>query len=493
MLEFQYYHIFCIVAILLIMSVLANKLSEHFNIPSLLLFLAIGMFAGADGPGKIAFNDAGVSYLIGTAALAFILFSGGLSTHWKTIRPVLSCGISLATAGVLLTALLVGLFAHYVMNFPLKEGLLLGAIVSSTDAAAVFTILRSQSVGLRGRLQPLLELESGSNDPMAVFLTIFMLDMLKNPHVSYLHMIPDFLIEMSFGASVGFIIGKSVPWVFNKLKLNYDGLYHVLGIGTVLLTFGISGWIGGNGFLAVYVCGIIIGNSDFLYKNSLVKFHDGIGWLMQIAMFLVLGLLVFPSELPLPRVVFPGLLLALFLMLIARPVSVFISAVGSGFDFRQKLFISWVGLRGAAPIMLATFPMIAGYSNSKQIFNLVFFIVLSSVLVQGRSLMFVANVLGLNKRVTPRTRSPLEFERTESMQSDMSEIEIPPLSPAVGKRIAELSLPPDTLIMLIRRDERFLVPKGNTVIEPADCLLILAEPDAIRKITEDLVPEVPPE
>lgn len=486
MLEFQYYYIFCIVAILLIMSVLANKLSEHFNIPALLLFLAIGMFAGADGPGGIVFNDAKVSYLVGTAALAFILFSGGLSTNWKTIKPILGCGISLATAGVLVTALLVGLFAHYVMNFPLKEGLLLGAIVSSTDAAAVFTILRSQSVGLRGKLQPLLELESGSNDPMAVFLTIFMLGMLKNNHVSYLHMIPDFLIEMSFGAIVGFVIGKSVPWVFNKLKLNYDGLYHVLGIGTVLLTYGISGWIGGNGFLAVYVCGIIIGNSDFLYKNSLVKFHDGIGWLVQIAMFLVLGLLVLPAELP--RVVLPGLLLALFLMLIARPAAVFISAIGSGFDLRQKLFLSWVGLRGAAPIMLATFPMIAGYGNSRQIFNLVFFIVLSSVLVQGRSLMFVAHVLGLNKRVTPRTRAPLEFERTEALQSDMSEIEITALSPAVGKKISELSLPPDTLIMLIRREQSFVVPKGNTVIEPDDCLMILAEPDAIRKITADLVP-----
>ena len=487
MLEFQYYYIFCIVAILLIMSVLANKLSEHFNIPALLLFLAIGMFAGADGPGRIIFNDARVSYMVGTTALAFILFSGGLSTHWKTIRPILGCGISLATVGVLVTALLVGLFAHYVMNFPLKEGLLLGAIVSSTDAAAVFTILRSQSVGLRGKLQPLLELESGSNDPMAVFLTIFMIGMLKSSHVSYLHMIPDFLIEMSFGALVGFVIGKSVPWAFNKLKLNYDGLYHVLGIGTVLLTYGISGWIGGNGFLAVYVCGIIVGNSDFLYKNSLVKFHDGIGWLMQIAMFLVLGLLVLPSELP--KVVLPGLLLAAFLMLIARPAAVFLSAIGSGFDFRQKLFLAWVGLRGAAPIMLATFPMIAGYANSKQVFNLVFFIVLSSVLVQGRSLMFVAHVLGLNKRVTARTRAPLEFERTEALQSDMSEIEITAFSPAVGKKISELSLPPDTLIMLIRREQSFVVPKGSTVIEPDDCLMILAEPDAIRKITADLVPE----
>ena len=265
----------------------------------------------------------------------------------------------------------------------------------------------------------------------------------------------------------------------------------MLGIGTVLLTYGISGWLGGNGFLAVYVCGIIIGNSDFLYKNSLVKFHDGIGWLMQIAMFLVLGLLVLPSELP--KVVLPGLLLALFLMLIARPAAVFISAVGSGFDFRQKLFLSWVGLRGAAPIMLATFPMIAGYGNSRQIFNLVFFIVLSSVLVQGRSLMRVANLLGLNKRITPRTRAPLEFERTEALQSDMTEIEITEFSPAAGKRIAELSLPPDTLIMLIRRNQSFIVPKGSTVIEPDDCLLILAEPDAIRKITADLVPEETPE
>jgi cell volume regulation protein A len=487
MLEFQSNYIFCVAAILLIISVLSNKLSEHFNIPALLLFLAIGMLAGSEGPGKISFSDPRVSYLVGTAALAFILFSGGLSTHWKSIRPVLSCGLSLATIGVLLTALLVGLFAHYVMNFPIKEGLLLGAIVSSTDAAAVFTILRSQSVGLRGRLQPLLEFESGSNDPMAVFLTIFMIGMLKGSQLSYLHMIPDFLKEMFFGAVIGLVIGKSVPWVFNKLRLSYDGLYHVLGIGTVLLTYGISGWVGGNGFLAVYVAGIIIGNSDFLYKNSLAKFHDGISWLMQIAMFLALGLLVFPSRLP--GVILPGVMLALFLMFIARPAAVFISSIGSGFSFPQKLFLSWVGLRGAAPIVLATFPMIAGYADSDRIFNLVFFIVLSSVMIQGKSLMFVASKLGLNKRVVPRTRSPLEFERTEAMQSDMSEIDIPPLSPAIGKSIAELSLPADSLILLIRRDQRFLVPKGNTVIEPSDCLLLLAEPDVLQKISSSLAPE----
>ena len=489
MLEFQYHYLFCIVAVLLIMSVLSNKLSEHFNIPALLLFLAIGMFAGTGGTGKIPFDDPRLSYLVGTAALAFILFSGGLSTHWKSIRPIVGCGISLATVGVLLTALLVGLFAHYVLEFPLKEGFLLGAIVSSTDAAAVFTILRSQSVGLRGRLQPLLEFESGSNDPMAVFLTIFMIGMLKGTQLSYLHMIPDFLKEMFFGALVGFVIGKSVPWVFNKLKLSYDGLYHVLGIGTVLLTYGISGWVGGNGFLAVYVAGIIIGNSDFLYKNSLVKFHDGISWLMQIVMFLALGLLVFPSRLP--GVIIPGMMLALFLMFIARPVAVFISSIGSEFSFEQKLFLSWVGLRGAAPIVLATFPMIAGYQDSDRIFNLVFFIVLSSVMVQGRSLMFVASKLGLNKRVAPRTRSPLEFERTEAMQSDMSEIEIPPFSPAIGKKVAELSLPADTLILLIRRNQRFIVPKGNTVIEPSDCLMVLAEPDVLQKITDSMAPPEP--
>ncbi|MHB9139395.1 MAG: potassium/proton antiporter [Victivallaceae bacterium] len=489
MVEFQYHYIFCIVAVLLIMSVLSNKLSEHFNIPALLLFLSIGMFAGSGGTGKIPFDDPRLSYLVGTAALAFILFSGGLSTHWRAIRPVLNCGISLATIGVVLTAVLIGLFAHYVLNFPLKEGFLLGAIVSSTDAAAVFTILRSQSVGLRGRLQPLLEFESGSNDPMAVFLTIFMIGMLKGTQLSYLHMIPDFLKEMFFGAAVGFVIGKSVPWAFNKLKLSYDGLYHVLGIGTVLLTYGISGWVGGNGFLAVYVAGIIIGNSDFLYKNSLVKFHDGIGWLMQIVMFLALGLLVCPSRLP--GIVIPGMMLALFLMFIARPVAVLISSIGSGFSFSEKLFLSWVGLRGAAPIVLATFPMIAGYEDSDRIFNLVFFIVLSSVMVQGKSLMFVAAKLGLNKRVAPRTRSPLEFERTEAMQSDMSEIEIPPLSPAIGKKVAELSLPTDTLILLIRRNQRFIVPKGNTVIEPSDCLMVLAEPDVLQKITDSMAPPDP--
>lgn len=483
--------IFGITAILLAMSVFSSKLSERFNMPALLLFLGIGMLAGPDGIGKIQLQDANIANITGIVALAFILFSGGLDTNWKTIRPIMGYGISLATIGVLITATMVGFFAYYILNFSLAEGLLLGAIVSSTDAAAVFSILRAQSVGLKRKLQPMLELESGSNDPMAVFLTIFMIGMLSNPHGSYWEILPVFFLKMPIGAVVGIMLGKSLPWLFNRLKLNFDGLYHVLGIATVLFTYGASETAGGNGFLAVYVCGIMIGNSNFFYKHTLTKFHDGIGWLMQISMFIILGLMVFPSKLPTVSVIFPGIMLSLFLILIARPVAVFTSMLGSAFDYRERIFISWVGLRGAAPIVLATFPMLAGYKDSERIFNVVFFIVISSILIQGKTIMFVAKKLKLNKLITPKPRSPLEFERTDALDSDMIEVDIVPGSPANGKKISELSLPADALVVLIRRNQQFVVPKGSSIIESGDCLLILVESPVISKVISALVPGNP--
>jgi cell volume regulation protein A len=484
--------IFSIIAILLVLSVFSSKLSERFNVPGLLLFLAIGMLAGHDGIGKIDLENPYIPNITGIVALAFILFSGGLDTNWKAIRPIVGYGISLATLGVLITATLVGTFAHYVLNFSLIEGLLLGAIVSSTDAAAVFSILRSKSVGLKRKLQPMLELESGSNDPMAVFLTIFIIGMLSTPQGSYLGILPVFFLKMPIGAIIGILLGKALPWLFNRIKLNFDGLYHVLGIATVMFTYGASEMIGGNGFLAVYVCGIMIGNSNFFYKHSLTKFHDGISWLMQISMFIILGLMVYPSKLPTLEVILPGLTLALFLMLVARPLAVFISLLGSEFDYRERIFISWVGLRGAAPIVLATFPMLAGYKGSERIFNLVFFIVISSILIQGKTLMFAARKLKLNKTVVPKPRSPLEFERTDAINSDMIEVDIVQESPANGKKISELSLPADSLVVLIRRNQQFVVPKGNSLIESGDCLLVLAEAPVVEQVIAALNPAAPP-
>lgn len=382
-----------LISAFLLVSILASELLRKLGIPALVVFLGIGMLAGSDGPGGIYFNDALLAQMIGVIALAFILFAGGLDTDWLVVRPVVLSALSLATLGVLLTALLVGVFAAFLFQMPLLEALLLGAIISSTDAAAVFAILRNRNLRLRGRLAPLLELESGSNDPMAVILTIGLTGLLLDPHRSFLMLLLLFVQQMGLGAICGLLIGKGAIWLIGRLRLDAEGLYPVLTIALVLLTYGLTDLLGGSGFLAVYMLGLLLGNSALHRIGPLTRFHDGIAWLMQITMFLTLGLLVFPSRLP--ATAGSGIVIALVLLFIARPASVLIALLHARFSLREKLFIGWVGLRGAVPIVLATFPLLAGLPNASFFFDLVFFIVLASVLLQGPSLPFVANLLGV--------------------------------------------------------------------------------------------------
>src|SRR6478736_1062837 len=310
-------------SILLFISIAASKTSVKLGVPTLILFLIVGMLAGSDGLGKIYFNDPETAQFLGVVALTFILFSGGLDTKWESMKPVLRSGIALSTLGVLITALTVGLFTSYLLKISLVEGLLLGAIVSSTDAAAVFSILRSKRIGLKGILRPLLEFESGSNDPMGYFLTISFIYLLTDKDASALSLIPRFLQGMILGAGCGYLMGKAMIWIVNKIKLDFDGLYPVLTLSLVFFTFSFTDLIGGNGFLAVYISAIILGSSNFIHKKSLIRFYDGQAWLMQIIMFLTLGLLVYPSKLV--PILIPGLLLSAFLIFIARPIAVFIS------------------------------------------------------------------------------------------------------------------------------------------------------------------------
>ena len=416
------------VGLLVFLSLFASKISERFGIPALLMFLAVGMLAGADGPGGIYFDNAEVANLVGTFALAYILFSGGMDTNWRDVRPVLWRAVTLATLGVVVTAVLVGLFVWKVLGFSLYEGLLLGSIVSSTDAAAVFAVLRSRGVGLKGNLRPLLELESGSNDPMAVFLTSAMIGLISDPSKSWLSLLPSLVIGMTTGILVGAAIGFLAGRLFDTVRLEFEGLYPVLGMSLVLLTYGGAEILRGNGFLAVYSCGIVLGNTDFVNKRTLARFHDGIGWLMQIILFLVLGLLVFPSRLP--AIAFPALLVSAFLMFVARPVAVYIGLLRSSFTMSQRTLIAWTGLRGAVPVVLATIPFTAGYERSDVLFNMVFFIVLTSVLLQGKSLMTVARRLKVDEPLVSRPRYPLEFEKTESgMLNETRETDILPTPP----------------------------------------------------------------
>jgi len=438
-------------SILLLASIASSKIASRLGIPALLLFLVVGMLAGSEGVGGLYFSDALFAQSLGVVALVFILFAGGLDTHWTSVRPVLAMGLSLATVGVLISATLVGIFAVLVLGFTLLEGLLLGAIVSSTDAAAVFAVLRSRGIKLKDGLAPLVELESGSNDPMAVFLTVGLTELVAHSEeisasfsnagpdgvgavaLSLLGLAPEFLIEMGVGSVMGLLLGRLIVIIVNRIRLDYEGLYPVLTTSLMLLVYGGTAFFHGNGFLAVYIAGLVVGNSDFVHKRSLTRFHDGFAWLMQVAMFLVLGLLVFPSQIV--PVVGSGLVVALFVMILARPISVFAALAFSRLGWREKTFISWVGLRGAVPIILATFPLLSGIQQAGTIFNLVFFIVLFSVLLQGTSLGQAAQWLKVEAagRSLTTHHYPLEYVPTIGEESRRVEFVVPVGSEVAGR------------------------------------------------------------
>ena len=462
---------------LLLASIIASKASGRLGVPALALFLVIGMLAGSDGPGGVYFNDPRLAQWLGVIALVFILYAGGLSTDWARIRPLLAHGLALSTVGVLLTAALMGLFAILALGFTPLQGLLLGAIVSSTDAAAVFTVLRARSVRLRQPLEPLLELESGSNDPMAVFLTAALTGLLTTPEASVLRLAPMFLQQMLLGALLGYGMGRAMAWIVNHVRLQVEGLYPVLTVALTLLTYAGVTVLGGNGFLAVYLAGLMMARSDFIHKRSLLRFHDGLAWLMQIAMFLVLGLLVFPSRLP--AVAGVALLASLFLIFVARPVSVALTLLPFRLPVRDQALVAWMGLRGAAPIILATFPRLAGLPQADLIFDIVFFVVLTSVLIQGTALTAVGRWLGVTEERPVPPPALLEVTRSDCLKGELLELVVPSGSTAVGRQVLELGLPKGALIVLIGRGNEHIVPAGNTVLAPGDHLLILADQAAL--------------
>lgn len=452
-----------LLAAFLILCTFASKASSKLGIPSLILFILIGMLAGSDGPGGIAFTNVEITKDIGLLALAFILFSGGLDTNWAQLRPVIWRGLSLATIGVVVTAGLVGSIAHYVLGLPLLPCLLLGAIVSPTDAAAVFGVVRGSGLRIKHRLVPTLELESGTNDPLAVFLTTTLVSFLAKPETSISSAVAHLFIEMPLGFGIGLVVGYGSVLMINRLRLEYDGLYSIITIAAVCLSFGGSTLIGGNPFLAVYVAGVYMGSRNFLHKIALLQFHEGIAWLMQIAMFVLLGLLCFPHQLW--SVAWPGSLIAVFLILVARPVAVYISLAFAHVSRRSRLFIGWAGLRGAVPIILATFPLMAKLPNAQVIFNLVFFIVLASVLIQGTSLKWVARRLGVAVSHEPNAL-PL------TTPDNILKVTVAPGSRATGKQVVNLDLPPTALLVLLERKGEQFIPRGATEIAVGDTITI---------------------
>ncbi|QCR21408.1 potassium/proton antiporter [Pontibacter sp. SGAir0037] len=460
-------------SILLMVSIIISRSLGKFGIPALVLFLGVGILAGSEGIGGIYFNDSQSAQSLGTIALTIILFSGGLDTRWESTRPVLWRGVMLSTFGVFITAILVGLFAYWFLNFSLLEGLLLGAIVSSTDAAAVFSILRSKNIGLKNNLRPTLELESGSNDPMAYFLTVSFTFLIANPGASIWQLVPMFFIQMVLGALIGLLMGRFMTLTINRIRLEQEGLYPAMTLAMVFFTYAFTNVIGGNGFLAIYIAAVILGNSRYLHKGSLTRFYDGLAWLMQILMFLTLGLLVFPSQI-LP-VIGIGILISLFLIFVARPLSVFIGLSFFRTTLQEKLYVSWVGLRGAVPIVFATYPLLAGVERSDMIFNIVFFIVLTSVMLQGTTLSLVAKWLNLDQKSESLRRIRLGEDMGYDTMSTLVEIKLADGSPAAGKSLLQLHLPKVSLVVLIDRQGKFITPNGSTVLEAGDKLMVLME------------------
>ncbi|MCW5907682.1 MAG: potassium/proton antiporter [Chitinophagales bacterium] len=472
-------------SLLLFVSIIVGKTSYKFGVPTLLLFLAIGMLAGSDGIGGIHFDNPQIAQFIGIVSLNFILFSGGLDTNWTSVKPILKEGLVLSTLGVLLTALTLGIFVWFVTDFTIYESMLLGSIVSSTDAAAVFSILRSKSLALKSNLRPTLELESGSNDPMAYVLTIAFLTLVINQDQSVASIIPLFFQQMFFGGIAGFAFGRVSKFIINRIKLDFEGLYPVLVIALMFITFSATDFVGGNGFLAIYICAVYIGNQEFIHKKTIFKMFDGLAWLMQIVLFLTLGLLVFPSQIvPYFGI---GILISLFLIVVARPVSVFLSLLFFKMRLRRRIYISWVGLRGAVPIVFATYPLLAGIEKANIIFNIVFFISVTSVLIQGTTLSIVAKWLNVALPEKAKPVSETEKLILDLPKSSLQEFEILPDFHVVNKRIVDLNFPKSAFIVMIKRNGNYIRPGGSTVLEAKDILMVLADTqDDFNKVNDCL-------
>ncbi len=458
-------NVILLLAVLMLIGVLSTKFSSRFGMPALVLFIAAGMILSH----FVYFNDASLTQLAGIFALIVILFEGGMQTSFKEIRPVMAPALSLATIGVLLTTVIVGLFARLILDVPWAESLLFGAIVGSTDAAAVFSVLGGKNIDKR--LTSTLEAESGSNDPMAVFLTVSLITWIQQPDTAIGSLVISFVWEMGMGLLLGFVAGKLAVALTNRINLDSSGLYPVMAIGCAVLTYGLSAQIHSSGLLAVYVLGLVMGNSEMVYHRTIMNFNHAFAWMMQIAMFILLGLLVFPQELV--DIAWQGVLLSVILMLVARPIGVYVSLLFAKFSFREKTLISWAGLRGAVPIVLATYPLLAELPEGRLFFNVVFFVVLTSAVIQGTTISPLASRLKLVSTGVAQM-SLMELVALGQTDSEFNHIRIEKYMPVTGMQISNLELPNDILFTAIIRKNEIVTPHGNTVIEPGDVVYILS-------------------
>ncbi len=467
---------------LLVLAILSSTLSGKVGVPGLVLFMGIGMLAGEDGIGGIAFDDYPLAHAIGTLALVLILFDGGLQTPWRSFRTAWKPAVTLSTLGVLLTAGLTGVAAAWLLDVPLMVGLLLGSIVGSTDAAAVFSILRGQGLHLKERIASTLEIESGSNDPMAVLLTLAFVSLLLGEVEAGWSLAGFFVQQAVIGAAGGIAVGAAGVWISNRVTLSALGLYPALVLGTGLLAFGLPAYLGGSGFLAVYLAGLVMGNARVAFKRGILLAHDGGAWIAQIVMFIMLGLLATPSRLM--DVALDGLLVAFVLMFVARPLVVFATLAPLRFALRELTFLSWVGLKGAIPIILAIYPLVLGVPEGALLFDVVFFVVLMSALIQGWTIPPMARWTGVwEERVYPDAPVTLEINSLRHLEGDIVEYRVEPEALAAGRLVRELALPESAVIAMIARGEEIIPPRGSTPIQPEDYVFVVMKPE-VRPVVD---------
>jgi cell volume regulation protein A len=460
--------------VLLAVSVLFSRASGRLGIPVALLFLLVGMLAGSDGIGGIPFEDYGLAFRVGTVALVLILFDGGLNTSLSAVRRVFGPASVLATLGVAGTAVLLALGAR-VVGLPWSQALLLGAVVSSTDAAAVFGVLRNAGVQIRRRVGLTLEVESGANDPMAVILTLSLTQAVATGETPGLGVLGAVLVQLAVGVAGGLAIGWAGRFVLARARLAAGGLYPVLTLALAFVAFGAPTLLQGSGFLAVYVAAVILGNGPLPYLASLRRVHDAMAWFSQVSMFLLLGLLAFPSRIA--GVAGPGLALGLFLAFLARPLVVGLCLLPFRFGAREIAFVAWMGLRGAVPIILAAYPVMAQVPGSQRIFDLVFFVVVVSVLLQGGSIRRAARWLDVVSPGPPPPKAVLEILSTRPLGGEVLSFYVEPASAVAGSRISDLPFPEGSAVMLVVRGRDLVAARGRTLLQPGDHVYVFAPPE----------------
>jgi cell volume regulation protein A len=453
------------VGVLLLLSVLASRLSTRAGLPVVLFFLALGMLAGKEGLGGIAFDDFALSYRIGTFALVLILFDGGLRTSLAVVRRALAPAALLATAGVVITGVLVAAFAR-LLGFGWAEGLLLGAIVASTDVAAVFSILRGGGVHLSERVGSLLELESGLNDPMAVLLTFALSQMLVHHRAPAATLALLVAAQLAIGVVVGAALGVVARTLLARVTLRTSGVYPLFTTALALVAYGVASFAYGSGFLAAYVAGVALGNGSLPYKSPLLHVHDFVAWTCQVSMFLVLGLLVSPSALV--TVAASACAIALWLAFVARPVAASLCMLPFGYSVRETALVGWIGLRGAVPIVLAVVPILEGAEGAQRIFNVVFFVVIVSALLQGGSARWLTQRLGLGALETETPEAIVEIASSRPLEEDVLSFRVHEAAAVCGARIADIPFPEHSSAMLVVRGAALVAPKGDTLLEAGD-------------------------